>query len=320
MPSDNTGIATSANAPGSAQPTAPYRGRFAPSPTGPLHLGSLLAAVGSYLHARACGGRWLVRIEDIDPPREQKGASADILATLETYGLHWDEPVLYQSSRLDAYRETVRGLVGRGAAYRCTCTRSMIAAANEGSDLPPGRYPGTCRTRNIRASAKHAIRVRVQGPPLAFDDLLQGRQVMDLQQNGGDFVIHRRDGLPAYQLAVVADDAAQGITHVVRGIDLLDSTHRQIYLQQTLGLPTPAYLHLPVIVNRNGQKLSKQTGAMAVSWNQPTAVLCRVLRHLGLDPPPGLEAETPAAMLQWASVRWRPGLLSGLQQISEADP
>jgi glutamyl-Q tRNA(Asp) synthetase len=285
-----------------------------------LHLGSLLAAVGSYLHARASGGSWLVRIEDIDPPREQEGASADILATLDAYGLHWDEPVLYQSSRLDAYREAVRGLIGRGDAYRCTCTRSMIAAANADSHTPAGRYPGTCRTRNIRASAKHAVRVRVQGPAQAFDDLLQGHQVMDLGQVSGDFVIHRRDGLPAYQLAVVVDDAAQGITHVVRGIDLLDSTHRQVHLQQALGLPTPAYLHLPVIVNRDGQKLSKQTGARAVSRKQPSAVLCRVLRHLGLDPPAGLETETPTAMLQWASARWQPAVLSGLQQIWKPDP
>ena len=282
-------------------------------------MGSLLAAVGSFLHARAAGGAWLVRIDDIDPPREQEGAAADILSTLEAYGLHWDEPVLYQSTRLEAYRETLDTLIDREEAYRCTCTRSMIAAANAGSPLPSGRYPGTCRKRGVPEGVPHAVRIRVDGPPQSFDDLLQGRQTTDLLRVTGDFVIHRRDGLPAYQLAVVLDDAAQEISHVVRGVDLMDSTHRQIYLQQRLGLPVPAYLHLPVIVNRDGQKLSKQTGAAAVGRANPSLVLGHLLRYLGLEPPPGIEAETPEALLQWASAEWRPALLNGVQQFRLPD-
>ncbi len=314
----STGIETSADTAAKAGPatgSGTYRGRFAPSPTGPLHLGSLLAAVGSYLHARAAGGAWLVRIEDIDPPREQAGAATDILATLEAYGLHWDESVLYQSTRLRAYREALEHLVASGQAFRCTCTRSQIAAANAGSSLPPARYPGTCRARTVSGSGRHAVRVRVQGPPQSFEDLLQGPQVMDLERVSGDFVIHRREGLPAYQLAVVVDDAAQEITHVVRGIDLMDSTFRQVYLQKQLGLVTPAYLHLPVIVNTAGQKLSKQTGAAAVPREHPSRVLARVLRYLGLELPTDLEDETPAVMLQWATGRWQPGLLTGVQQM-----
>jgi glutamyl-Q tRNA(Asp) synthetase len=283
-------------------------------------MGSLLAAVGSYLHARAAGGAWLVRIEDIDPPREQPGAASDILSTLEAYGLYWDEPVLYQSTRLAVYRETVSDLIARETAFRCTCTRSMIAAVNSRRKVPAGRYPGTCRARNIPASVRHAVRVRVDGPPQGFDDLLQGRQSMDLGRVAGDFVVHRRDGLPAYQLAVVVDDAAQGITHVVRGIDLIGSTHRQIHLQQRLGIPTPAYLHLPVIVNADGQKLSKQTGAAAVPRTRPSLILCQVLRYLGLEPPRGFEAEPPSVMLQWASAHWQPARLAGMQQIPVGDP
>ena len=199
-----------------------YVGRFAPSPTGPLHLGSLLTAVASYLHARQTRGEWLVRIEDIDPPREVPGAAAAILRTLEAFELEWDRPVLYQSSRLDAYRAIAEQLLASGSAFRCRCSRSEIRAGN---DTPSARYPGTCRTRQV-PPGDAAIRVRVDPGLVAVDDGLQGNTEVDLSASSGDYVIVRRDGLPAYHLAVVVDDAEQGVTTVVRGVDLLDPPRR----------------------------------------------------------------------------------------------
>ncbi len=265
--------------------------RFAPSPSGPLHMGSLVAAVAGWLDARASGARWLVRIEDIDPPREPKGADAAILRALEVHGLYWDGEVLRQSTRSAAYQTALDRLDAAGLLFRCRCTRRHLRAHG-------GVYPGTCRGRGTAGSSEpgpDALRVRVPDTEdearIVFHDRLQGRLEQDLRAMLGDFILRRRDGLWAYQLAVVVDDAAQGITDVVRGIDLLDSTPRQIYLQRLLGLPEPRYLHLPILVDAQGSKLSKQTGAPGLDCSTPERNLARVLAWLGL---PG-DARAPVA-------------------------
>src|SRR2546421_43861 len=252
-----------------------YTGRFAPSPTGPLHMGSLIAAVASWLDARAAGGRWLVRIEDLDRPRCMPGAADAMLRTLDRLGLHWDGEVLCQSRRLEHYRAALDKLARQ--TYWCGCTRREIAdsslgLASDGAHI----YPGTCRHGTAR---KRALRVRTTAEPISFVDRVQGRCQQVLEQDIGDFVLYRADGLFAYQLAVVVDDAAQGITDVVRGADLLDSTPRQIYLQRLLGLATPRYLHVPVLVNARGEKLSKQTGATALAFHE--RAIRKALRFLG---------------------------------------
>ena len=243
---------------------APHRGRFAPSPTGPLHFGSLVAALASACDARHAGGEWLLRIEDVDLPRNRPGADAAILRTLERFGFAWDGPVLRQSARADLYHDALRSLQRQGEVYPCDCTRRELEAAVLG---PGGEriYPGTCRQGIPAALAGRTARaqrlalVGDAGACIEFRDRLQGRQRQDLRAEVGDFVLRRADGLFAYQLAVVVDDAAQGVTHVVRGADLLSSTARQIYLQRRLHVATPAYLHVPVAVNADGAKLSKQT-------------------------------------------------------------
>ena len=239
-----------------------YIGRFAPSPTGPLHFGSLVAAVASWLDARAAGGRWLVRIEDLDQPRCVPGASDDILRTLERLGLAWDGEVVHQSKRHSLYRDALQRLQGR--TYWCNCSRREVADTSLGHAVDGARiYPGTCRAAGLKTG--RARRVRTGTNEICFDDRVQRRQCQVLERDVGDFVLHRADGLYTYQLAVVVDDAAQGVTDVVRGADLLDSTPRQIHLQQLLGLPTPRYLHVPAVVNAKGEKLSKQTGAKAIA-------------------------------------------------------
>jgi len=290
-----------------------YVGRFAPSPTGPLHLGSIVTALGSFLHARQAGGEWLVRIEDIDPPRELPGAADDILRTLESLGLEWDRSVLYQSSRQDAYRETAKQLLTAGQAFRCDCSRSTMRAAN---DATPGRYLGTCRDKHLKGPHT-AIRLRVaESSTIHFVDGLQGAQATRLDETTGDYIVLRRDGLPAYHLAVVLDDAAQGITTIVRGVDLLDSTAAHVHLQRTLGLPTPAYWHLPIIMNAQGQKLSKRTGAAAVSAGEPGVAL-RALELLGLRVPTELRTEPPGSLWQWAQAQWRIESLRDRRAITE---
>jgi glutamyl-Q tRNA(Asp) synthetase len=276
-----------------------YVGRFAPSPTGPLHLGSLATAVASYLHARQAQGEWLVRIEDIDPPREVPGAADSILRTLESFELEWDRSVLYQSSRLAAYDEAAARLLTAGRAFRCRCSRSAIRAANEGES---GRYPGTCRDRHVPAGDA-AVRVRVDAGIVKFDDALQGTIATDLSAQLGDYVVMRRDGLPAYHLAVVLDDAEQGVTTIVRGVDLLASTAAHVHLQGVLGVPRPRYFQLPLVVNAQGQKLSKQTGATAVDAGDRTAA-ANVLELLGLTVPPALAGERPGALWRWAIGQW----------------
>ena len=276
------------------------RGRFAPSPTGPLHFGSLVAALGSYLSARAQGGEWLVRIEDLDPPREAKGAAADILRTLEAYGFEWDGEVWYQSRRRDAYENALDVLREQDAVYACGCTRREIADSSIlGIEGPV--YPGTCRAGMPAGRAARALRVRTDGAHIEFTDALQGVQRSALDVEIGDFVVRRADGLYAYQLAVVVDDAEQGITEVVRGADLLGSTARQIHLQQLLGLPTPRYLHLPAVLNAAGEKLSKQTFAAALPRANPVPVLWQALEFLGQNPAPDWRAATCADF--WAAAR-----------------
>ncbi|HTO48594.1 MAG TPA: tRNA glutamyl-Q(34) synthetase GluQRS [Burkholderiales bacterium] len=281
-----------------------YRGRFAPSPTGPLHFGSLVAAVGSWVDARARGGEWLVRMEDLDPPREVPGAADQILRTLDALGLEPDGPLVRQSERADAYRAALDRLRDRGVLFACGCTRREIAD----SGLPGSDgglvYPGTCRNGPPPGRPARALRVRVDDAVIAFDDALQGRVSQDLGREVGDFVLLRADGLFAYQLAVVVDDAAQGITDVVRGIDLIDSTPRQILLQRMLDLPTPRYLHLPIVTNAAGEKLSKQTGAAAIDRSHPALALVTGLRFLGQVPPPELERGSARAVLEWAAANW----------------
>jgi glutamyl-Q tRNA(Asp) synthetase len=278
------------------------RGRFAPSPTGPLHFGSVIAALGSYLHARAQGGEWLVRMEDLDPPREQPGAADDILATLEALGLGWDGTVVYQSTRHGLYRDAIDTLRHRRQVYTCTCSRRDVAeAALPGLEGP--RYPGTCRGAGNRGGG--AIRVLSHDTPIRFTDRIQGPHAQRIESEVGDFVLQRRDGLFAYQLAVVVDDAEQGITEVVRGSDLLDSTPRQIYLQQLLDVPAPTYFHLPVAVDGAGNKLSKQTGALPVDTRQAGAVLFAALAFLGQAPPAELQGYPVSEIITWAVSHWQ---------------
>lgn len=273
-----------------------YRGRFAPSPTGPLHLGSLIAALASYLDARHRAGEWLVRMDDLDPPREEPGAADRILAGLRAHGLHWDGDVLYQSTRGSAYAAALAALDGAGHLFACTCTRAQLG--------PDGACLGECRQRRAPADVPASIRVDVPDTcVVAFDDGLQGRQEQALGRAFPDFVLRRKDGLTAYQLAVVVDDCAQGITHVVRGADLLDSTPRQVFLQQLLGAPTPAYSHLPVITQRDGRKLSKQNHAPGLDDSAAPDNLRLALRFLGqAAPPPELAA--PTDILTFAADRW----------------
>jgi len=283
------------------------RGRFAPSPTGPLHFGSLVAAVGSYLSARSQGGEWLVRMEDLDPPREVKGAADDILRTLEAYGFEWQGDVLYQSRRRDAYEEALASLRRGGALYPCGCTRKEIADSSIAGIEGPV-YPGTCRSGLAPGRSARALRVRTDNAVIEFEDRVQGRQHVALEREIGDFVARRADGFYAYQLAVVVDDAEQGITEVVRGADLLASTACQVYLQQLLGLATPGYLHLPAAVNAQGEKLSKQTFAKPLARAKPLVLLRQVLDFLGQDPLPdagesSLAGFWAAAMAAWDEAR-----------------
>lgn len=271
-------------------------GRFAPSPTGPLHFGSLVAAAASWLDARRHGGRWLVRMEDLDPPREIPGAADAILRSLEAFGLTWDGTVLYQSTRYGAYREAVKRLRVSGHAYDCACTRREIArAGHPGLDGPV--YPGTCRDGLPPGRHARAVRLRTEPGTMEFRDRAQGPIRQDVARAVGDFVIRRADGYFAYQLAVVVDDAHQGITHVVRGADLLDSTPRQILLQRVLGLPTPEYLHHPLVLTPEGDKLSKQTHAPPVDDGNPVATLMAALAFLGEPTPPPADVHTPEEIL-----------------------
>ena len=288
-------------------------GRFAPSPTGPLHLGSLVAALGSWLFARAAGGRWLVRMEDLDAPRVVPGAADEILRALERYGLTWDGEVVFQSARLAHYDRALEDLLGRKEIYACACSRADIARAasaparDDEGDAPAGGavYPGTCREGLPPGKKTRAFRFRVPPGLFTFKDLLYGSLSQDVEKAVGDFVVKRADGPFAYQLAVVVDDAAQGVTEVVRGADLLDSTARQIALQRALALPTLSYAHLPIVIGPDGKKLGKRDGALPLETLDEArlrASLAFALRALGQEPPEG----TPQEMLREARARFSP--------------
>ena len=283
-----------------------YRGRFAPSPTGPLHFGSLVAAVASYLDARSAGGEWLVRIEDLDPPRSVRGAASDILQTLAACGMQWDGKVVCQRAHGDAYHAALHRLRARGFVYPCACSRREIADSAVNRIEGPV-YSGSCRDGLAPGKGARAWRIATRGVTIAFDDAVQGRIGQDLETAIGDFVLYRADRVYAYQLAVVIDDARQGITDIVRGADLLDSTPRQVYLQQLLGLPTPRYCHVPVATNSAGEKLSKQTRAAPIDPGVPLPALLAALCFLGQRPPDDLARADVATLWQWAIANWRRG-------------
>src|SRR5450759_2163852 len=296
-----------------------YRGRFAPSPTGPLHFGSLVTAACIYLDAKYHQGKWLVRIEDLDTPRTIKGAADEILSTLEAYGLHWNEKMIYQSQRTAAYQDAFEQLQTQNQLYPCACSRREIAdsALHRGDELV---YPGTCRNGIAQGKTARAWRVRVNDTTINFTDRLQGNITQSLATEVGDFVVKRADELFAYQLAVVVDDAAQGITDVVRGADLLYSTSRQIYLQRLLGLYTPAYMHLPVAVNAQGEKLSKQTLAQTVERSNAVSTLFDALVFLRQKPPAELRVGTIEQTLAWAIANWQADALLNLSLIHISEP
>ncbi len=274
-----------------------YIGRFAPSPTGPLHFGSLVAALASFLDARANNGKWLMRIEDLDPPREPQGSAQLILQQLLDLGLSWDGEVLYQSSRLDAYEEVLLQLQDEGLAYPCDCTRPQIKAMGN-------VYDGSCRTRVSAPAKPYALRLKTDAIELGFDDAIQGRFVQQLEAQLGDFVVRRKDTLFAYQLAVVVDDEFQNISHVVRGWDLLDSTPRQIFLQQLLNYRPLHYAHIPIVVDELGQKLSKQAFATSIRTDRATELIFQGLNFLGQSPVDEIKKESPDSQLQWAIENW----------------
>ena len=290
--------------------TPAYIGRFAPTPSGYLHFGSLVAALASYLDARAVNGRWLLRMEDLDPPREVPGAQSAILKTLESYGLLWDGELVRQSSRHAEYAALVDTLLARGLAYACICSRKQL----EGYQ---GIYPGFCREAgHPRANA--AIRLRVPEQSYGFTDRVQGPYSQHLGREVGDFVIQRRDGFYAYQLGVVIDDAWQGVTDIVRGADLLDSTPRQLYLQQLLGLPQPRYLHVPLIIQPDGHKLGKSYRSPPLPADQATPLLIRALRTLGQPVPQGASYGQPQELLHWASQHWDAERIPRTRTLAEA--
>ncbi len=282
-----------------------YRGRFAPSPTGRLHFGSLIAALGSWLDARAHQGIWLVRIEDIDRVRCVEGAADDILRTLETFGLHWDETVIYQgmADSQARYHEALSRLKMAGRLYPCACSRKDIAdSSQQGVDGPV--YPGTCRGGLPADRPVRSTRIRVGDAAPFFRDRIQGDYRQHLALDVGDFILQRTDGQVSYQLAVVVDDAFQRITHVVRGIDLIASTPRQLFLQQCLGFPHPEYAHLPLAVNQYGLKLSKQNLARPLEPKTAPLVLAEALQFLGHPPPVELAGAGCRSLLEWARQRW----------------
>lgn len=281
-----------------------YRGRFAPSPTGPLHFGSLVAAVGSYADAKFHHGKWLVRIEDVDVQRTIPGAAHHILDTLEKLGMEWDEDIVYQSRRSKIYQEALEVLNQQGLLYPCTCSRREIADSSI-SGLYGFIYPGTCLNKPASIENAHALRIQTPDEMIQFQDILKGLYTQRLRRDVGDFVLRRADGIYAYQLAVVVDDAAQNITHVVRGADLLDSTPRQIYLQQQLGYATPHYMHLPVVTNAAGEKLSKQTRAAPIDMPNALRELFAALRFLGQEPHREILDGDISSFWRWAIQNWR---------------
>ncbi len=301
-----------------------YIGRFAPSPSGPLHFGSLIAAVGSYLQARAAKGRWLLRIEDLDRPRVVPGAADRMIEALAAFGFQWDSPIEYQSNRTRLYAEALQALRAQASIYSCLCSRAQIAAwhsRQDGVDSDELRYPGTCRDQHHRIDAiDAAIRFVVQDGQVEFTDRIQGLQGHNVGLDGGDFIVRRRDGIFAYHLAVVVDDAAQGITEVVRGADLLDSTPRHILLQRALGLPTPGYCHLPVALDLGGRKLSKSAQSLAIDPSNATTLLWQALVALRQSPPESLKSVTLDELWSWGIRHWSIAPLRRLMTCAAPKP
>ena len=286
-----------------------YVGRFAPTPSGDLHFGSLVTAIASFLDARSHGGKWLLRIEDLDPLREITGAAQSILQTLDAHRLHWDDQVSYQSHHRDLYEHYTKQLLSQQIAFHCSCSRNQLRKKYRGI------YPGLCRHKNHHKNGSFqpqtplSIRLMVNNNPMAFTDAVQGRFMQKLQNDVGDFIIKRKDGFHAYHLAVVIDDQKQGITRIVRGTDLLDNTPRQIYLQQLLGFNTPQYLHLPVITNDQGQKLSKQTLAAIVPVERASDNLFAALVALNHQPPKEYKSAPPDELVSWGITNWNRDLI-----------
>ncbi|MDD1607080.1 MAG: tRNA glutamyl-Q(34) synthetase GluQRS [Methylococcaceae bacterium] len=282
-------------------------GRFAPSPTGPLHLGSIYTALASFLHARSQQGKWLLRIDDLDTPRNIKGADASILTTLETFGLHWDDSVVYQHQTLDVYNDRLNELIKNHQLYPCTCSRKNLSSPI---------YSGLCRHKSILPESPYALRLKTESRLISFEDGLQGLISHNVAEQDGDFILKRKDGIIAYQFAVVIDDYQQGVNQVVRGFDLLTETPKQIYLQQLLGLPTPDYLHVPIIVDAHGYKLSKQTQATAVNLTTPSSVIFALLQLLKQNPPLELQPAPVAELINWAVAHWQPASLKNVKQLT----
>lgn len=280
-------------------------GRFAPSPTGPLHFGSLVAAVASYCDAKSQGGQWLLRIEDVDTTRRVDGASADIIHTLQHYGFVWDGEIVYQSERTEHYAQALAQLLSQDLAYPCTCSRKEIADSSNQMGIEGAIYPGTCLHHPIKANTPAAWRLKTPPITLGFKDRILGWQQHAMAADIGDFVIKRADGLFSYQLAVVVDDALQGVTQVVRGADLLQSTTRQIQLQRCLGYRTPDYAHIPLVLNAQGQKLSKQTLATALPLDNIKDTLIQAFNFLPYLPKPVPHFSSLPALWQWAITHWQ---------------
>ena len=276
----------------------PYIGRFAPSPTGPVHFGTLIAAVGSYLQAKKNNGAWLIRIEDVDVTRKIEGADVDILNTLEAFGFEWQGDIVYQSERSEHYRQALDQLFAQSLVFPCICSRKQLAEAS--SDI----YPGNCQNRNFPEKKQHALRLLAKNLSIEFNDAVMGKQSQNIKQQCGDFIIRRRDNLFAYQLAVVVDDALQNVTEVVRGTDLLDSTARQIYLQQLLHYPTPDYCHLPLAVDAAGNKISKSEGATKIDLKNKEKSLIDALNFLGQQAPAELVKSNLDDIWLWAINNW----------------
>jgi glutamyl-Q tRNA(Asp) synthetase len=281
-----------------------YIGRFAPSPTGPMHFGSLVTAVASFLEAKLNTGKWLLRMEDLDKPREIPGAADDILRTLDTYGFSWDGEVIYQSKRIEAYKEVLVEMQQKKFVYPCTCSRKVIAESAFDLGFEGTIYPKTCLYNAPNTDTHAAFRVKTSNEEIGFVDKVQDYFSQNIATEIGDFVIKRADGFFAYQLAVIVDDDYQGVTHIVRGSDLLDCTPRQIYLQQLLKYPTPVYTHVPIAVNTNGEKLSKQTLAKPISSQLEGQQLFSALCFLGQNPPLEMQNATLGELWRWGFANW----------------
>jgi glutamyl-Q tRNA(Asp) synthetase len=293
----------------------PAIGRFAPSPTGPLHFGSLYTALAGFLQVRSQHGLWRLRIDDLDTPRNVKGSADAILKTLEVFGLHWDGEVYYQSRHIDVYEHSINELQKNKLIYPCACSRKTLAAG-AGRQAQSDIYPGICRDRQTPVDGPHALRIKTDHRIITFQDDLQGLIADDLAGQYGDFIVKRKDQIIAYQFAVVIDDDLQQVNHIVRGFDLLDATSKQIYLQQLLGLSTPGYMHVPVIIDAQGYKLSKQSQAAAVDLTSPHRVIFGLLSLLKQNPPIELQQVPVTELLSWAIAHWNPAGLKGAHAVS----